>query len=125
MNANSFSNCCINRMQCCRQKKSSIRVTTILPAGLMEEIPTYKSSAGKPLLPHSDLRECSVVGIAHISSAGKPVFVIKQIFVCVCVCVCVCMCVCVCVCVCVSLYFYFYLKLLYMRLMKVRKDRTT
>jgi hypothetical protein len=49
----------------CRQKRS-VRVTTIRLAVWMEEIPTYKSSDGRPQLPYSDLLECRVVVIAQL-----------------------------------------------------------
>ena len=75
----------------CRQKRSA-RATTILTAAWMEEIPTYKSSAGKPQLPYSDLLECSVVVIAHFAPAGKPVFRNETNTLCVGVCKCVRMC---------------------------------
>jgi hypothetical protein len=74
---------------CCRQKRSA-RVTTIRTASWMEEIPTYKSSAGKPQLPYSDLLECSVVVTAYFTPAGKPVFRNETNTLCVCVCVCEC-----------------------------------
>jgi hypothetical protein len=70
----------------------SARVTTILTAAWMEEIPTYKSSAGKPQLPYSDLLECSVVVKAHFAPAGKPVLRNETNTLYVCVCKCVRMC---------------------------------
>jgi len=53
-------------------------VTTILTAARMEEIPTYKSSAGKPQLPYSDLLECSVVVKAHFAPADKPALKMRR-----------------------------------------------
>jgi hypothetical protein len=68
----------------CRQTRSA-RVTTIGTAAWMEEIPSYKSSAGKPRVPYSDLLECCVVVIARFAPAGKPVFRNETLRVCVCV----------------------------------------
>jgi len=68
----------------CRQKRSTRVTTTIRTAAWMEEIPTYKSSAGKRQLPYSDLLECSVVVIAHFAPAGKPVFRNETNTLCVC-----------------------------------------